>query len=53
MSQTLTFQHFCGTCQIRVYIQRHYGILLDTKNCPYTCDYKDTVRKAEKDEEEE
>lgn len=44
MNETPTYQHHCGTCQIRVYMQRHHGVWLNTKNCPYTCDYKDEMR---------
>ena len=38
------FVHWCGNCQIRVYIQRHEGIILDWHNCPYTCEYATQMR---------
>ncbi len=34
------FKHWCGNCQIRIYIQRHYGKDLNWHDCPYTCEYK-------------
>lgn len=38
------YNHCCWNCQIRIYIQRHYGIWLDYKNCPYTCKYAEEMR---------
>lgn len=38
------YKHWCGNCQIRIYIQRHYGIDLDWRDCPYTCEYATTMR---------
>ena len=38
------FVHWCGTCQIRIYIQRHYGITLTWRNCPYWCVYATEMR---------
>ena len=49
------YNHWCGNCQIRIYIQRHYGRTLNWKDCPYTCEYAVAMRctaqkKEEKDE---
>lgn len=33
------FVHWCGNCQIRVYIRRRYGYDIDWQNCPYVCEY--------------
>ena len=41
------FHHWCGICQIRIYMQRHYGIVLDYKSCPYTCKYAEAMREYE------
>lgn len=38
------FVHWCGNCQIRVYIERHYSKRLDWTNCPYTCEYASKMR---------
>lgn len=38
------FTHWCGNCQIRVYIQRHFGHLLSWQDCPYTCEYATEMR---------
>lgn len=38
------FKHWCGNCQIRVYIRRHYGCDLTWADCPYTCEYAAAMR---------
>ena len=38
------FKHWCGNCQIRVYVQRHYGKTLTWADCPYTCEYATAMR---------
>ena len=38
------YTHWCGNCQIRVYIQRHYGNRLSWQDCPYTCEYATAMR---------
>lgn len=38
------YEHWCGTCQIRIYIQRHYGRTLTWQDCPYTCEYATAIR---------
>ena len=38
------FIHWCGNCQIRVYIQRHYEKDLNWHDCPYTCEYASAMR---------
>lgn len=38
------YKHWCGNCQIRIYEQRHYGIALTWKDCPYTCEYATAMR---------
>ena len=38
------FKHWCGNCQIRVYIQRHYGRTLTWQDCPYVCEYATAMR---------
>ena len=38
------FKHWCGNCQIRVYVQRHYGKTLTWADCPYTCEYAIAMR---------
>lgn len=38
------YKHWCGTCQIRVYYQRHYGKRLSWEDCPYTCEYAEGMR---------
>lgn len=38
------YKHWCGNCQIRIYIQRHYGEILTWQNCPYTCEYATAMR---------
>lgn len=40
------FMHWCGNCQIRIYIQRHYGKDLNWQDCPYTCEYATTMRNS-------
>ena len=40
----MEFKHWCGNCQIRVYIQRHYGNLLSWQDCPYVCEYATAMR---------
>lgn len=49
------YKHWCGNCQIRIYIQRHYGDILTRENCPYPCEYAAAMRcsteaKGESDE---
>lgn len=39
------YKHWCGTCQIRVYFLRHYGKLLSWKDCPYTCEFAEGMRR--------
>lgn len=34
------YVHWCGNCQIRIYIERHYGKRLSWEDCPYVCEYK-------------
>ena len=58
------YKHWCGNCQIRVYIERHYGKRLNWTDCPYTCEYaiqmrasthtnaSNTLGALEKDDEE-
>lgn len=38
------FAHWCGNCQIRVYIRRHYDYEINWQNCPYVCKYADQMR---------
>ena len=38
------YKHWCGNCQIRVYIERHYGKRLNWTDCPYTCEYANQMR---------
>ena len=38
------YKHWCGNCQIRIYIQRHYGRILAWQDCPYTCEYATSMR---------
>ena len=38
------YKHWCGNCQIRVYIERHYGKRLNWSDCPYTCEYATAMR---------
>lgn len=38
------FVHWCGNCQIRIYIERHYGTRLNWVNCSYMCDYATKMR---------
>jgi len=38
------YKHWCGNCQIKVYIQRHYGRTLTWADCPYTCEYATAMR---------
>ena len=38
------FVHWCGNCQIRIYVERHYGKRLDWTDCPYTCEYATAMR---------
>ena len=50
------YKHWCGNCQIRIYIQRHYGTILTWQDCPYTCEYAMAMRcsteaKGESDDE--
>ena len=45
MSESMhVFKNWCGNCQIRVYIQRHYGNRLSWQDCPYTCEYATAMR---------
>lgn len=39
------YRHWCGTCPIRIYIQRHYGRILTWQDCPYTCAYAESMRR--------
>ena len=40
----MKYKHWCGNCQIREYIQRHYGNRLSWQDCPYTCEYAFAMR---------
>ena len=40
----MEYKHWCGNCQIRVYIERHYDKRLSWKDCPYTCEYSTAMR---------
>ena len=40
----MEYKHWCGDCQIRVYIERHYGKRLSWEDCPYTCEYASAMR---------
>ena len=40
------FEHWCGNCQIRIYIQRHYGEELNWHDCPYVCEYATSMRNS-------
>lgn len=42
------FEHWCDTCQIRVYIQRHDGEVLNWQSCPFTCEYAEAMRRSMK-----
>lgn len=44
MSDEREYKHWCGNCQIRIYIQRHYGITLTWQDCPYACEYAMAMR---------
>lgn len=39
------YKHWCGNCQIRIYIQRHENIVLNWRNCPFTCEYATDMRR--------
>lgn len=48
MSESMhEYKHWCGNCQIRVYIQRHYGNRLSWRDCPYTCEYATAIKALE------
>ena len=38
------YVHWCGNCQIRIYIMRHYGKDLSWQDCPYVCEYGAAMR---------
>ena len=38
------YKHWCGNCQIKIYMQRHNGWELTWQNCPYTCEYATAMR---------
>lgn len=40
------FKYWCGNCQIKIYIQRHYGRILTWQDCPYVCEYATAVRNS-------
>ena len=40
----MEYKHWCGNCQIRIYIERHYGKQLSWEDCPYTCEYAAAMR---------
>ena len=40
----MEYKHWCGNCQIRVYIERHYDKRLSWEECPYTCEYAAAMR---------
>lgn len=49
------YKHWCGNCQIKIYVQRHCGRILTWQDCPYTCEYAIAMRcstevKGEEDE---
>lgn len=33
------FVHWCGNCQIRIDVRRHYGRDINWQDCPYVCEY--------------
>ena len=47
----IDYKHWCGVCQIRIYIERHFGVRLTWKDCPYVCKYADEMRKLERSKE--
>lgn len=38
--------HWCGNCQIRIYMQRHYGRTMNWVDCPYICEYKSSMKNS-------
>ena len=38
------YKHWCGNCQIKIYVQRHYGRILTWHDCPYICEYATAMR---------
>ena len=47
------YKHWCGNCQIKVYMERHYGLCLNWQNCPYTCDFALVMRCSTKPSQQE
>ena len=43
MEKAMEYKHWCGNCQIRIYIERHEGIRLNWKDCPFVCEYKSAM----------
>lgn len=39
-------EHWCGNCQIRIYIRRHCNKDIDWQDCPYTCEYATDMRNS-------
>ena len=40
----IEYKHWCGNCQIKIYVQRHSGRILTWQDCPYTCEYATAMR---------
>ena len=44
----MEYSHWCGNCQIKIYVLRHYGKELSWKDCPYSCEYGYAMRNSTK-----
>ena len=42
------YSHWCGNCQIKIYVLRHYGKELSWQDCPYSCEYGYAMRNSTK-----
>ena len=42
----MKYSHWCGNCQIKIYVFRHGGKVLSWQDCLYTCEYKDAMRNS-------
>lgn len=42
------YSHWCGNCQIRIYVFRHCGKVLSWQNCQYSCEYGYAMRNLTK-----
>ena len=42
------YNHWCGNCQIRIYVFRHCGKVLSWQNCQYSCEYGYAMRNSTK-----